>query len=143
MTPSRGGHFKVLSSLLRSLDPRRAYSPRGDAQIIAPDGARVWSIATDEEDDRVLWVLAPKAGYGDRVAGATVAITTPRGGRYRVGWIDDTTGDRLWSERDMGGGRERQEHDGHLVVRASDDDVLVLEVPPFTRHAAARISHLD
>ena len=75
-----------------------------------------------------LFPLAPpRDGYRERLTGATVAVTAPRGGRYRVSWIDDTTGEALTSE---------PQH-----VAATNDDLLVLRVPPFTRHAAARVTH--
>lgn len=127
MTPERASHFKVLSQFLRTLDPRKAYSPQEDVRVIRPSAMRVWSIATDDKGDRAVWVLAPKDGYRDRLTGAGVAVSAPRGARYRVTWIDDTTGERLAAEPER--------------VTASDDDMLVLQIPPFTRHAAARVTH--
>jgi hypothetical protein len=127
MAPERAHHFKVLSTFLRSLDPRRAYSPQTDVRIIAPSGARVWSLATDDNTDRAIWLLAPKDGYGHLITGASLAITAPREGRYRVVWIDDTTGERLSHERER--------------ATATDDDMLILPVPPFRRHVAAHVTH--
>ncbi|HVM68865.1 MAG TPA: hypothetical protein VM204_03405, partial [Gaiellaceae bacterium] len=127
MTPERARHFRVLSDFLRSLDPRRAYSPRADVRVLAPAGARALSLTTAARDDRAVWILAPPEGYGERVTGATLAFASPRGGRWRVRWLDDTTGERLAAEDDH--------------VTATDDDLVVLRAPPFTRHAAARITH--
>ncbi len=127
MTPDRARHFTVLSTFLHALDARRFYSPQDDVRVIGPSNMRVWSLATEDKMDRAIWVLAPRNGYRERLTGATIAMTAPRGGRYRVAWVDDTTGEPLASE---------PEH-----VTATNDDLLVLRVPPFTRHAAARVSH--
>ncbi len=126
MTPERGKHFKVLSTFLRQLDPRRSYIPQHDIRVIGPSAMRVWTLATDDKSDRAIWILAPREGYRERVTGAAFAVTAPRDGRYRVTWTDDTTGEPLTRE---------PEH-----VTATADDMLVLRIPPFTRHAAARVT---
>ncbi len=126
MTPERARHFKVLSTFLRTLDPRKAYGPVEDVRVVGPRRMRAWSLATEDKTDRAVWVLAPKDGFGERLTGASLAIAAPRGASYRVSWIDDTTGEPLASP----------EH-----VTATTDDVLVLRIPPFTRHAAGRVSH--
>jgi len=126
MTPERARHFKVLSTFLRALDSRKVYEPQDDIRVITPGGMRVWSLATEDKADRAVWVLAPRRGYRERLPGATLAVTSPRGARYRVTWIDDTTGEPLT------GGPQR--------LAASNDDLLLLRVPPFTMHAAARVT---
>jgi hypothetical protein len=127
MAAARARHFAVLSTFLRSLDPRRAYSPRSDVRLVSPlDGTRIWSLSTDDRMDRVLWLLAPSEGYATATS-RTLAINAPRGARFRVSWIDDTTGRHVPHEPE------------HLA--ATDDDTLIVSVPPFARHIAARITH--
>jgi Domain of unknown function (DUF5060)/Cellulase (glycosyl hydrolase family 5) len=127
MAPERARHFKVLATFLHSLDPRQAYSPDDGVRVTAPVGARVWSLRTEDRSDRAIWILAPADGYRDRLAGATLAITAPRAGRYRVTWMNDTTGAPM-------------SHD-HDRATATDDDLLLLHVPPFTRHIAGHVTH--
>lgn len=127
MSPERARHFATLSGFLRSLDPRRRYAPLNDIRAVRPESARIWSLATADEADRALWILAPEEGYGTQLRHASITLSAPRGARYRVTWIDDVTGQRIATER----------------VAATDDDMLALLLPPFVRHLAGRLTHED
>lgn len=117
--------LRVLSRTLRSLDPRSAYAPTHDVRVVRPDGARAWSVGTVDKGDRLVWLLAPREGYGERVGDAALTINAPRGGRYRVRWIDDVTGEPIALE----------------TITSSDEDVLVLHAPAYARHVLARVTH--
>jgi hypothetical protein len=116
MTPERGRHFAVLAKFLHAMDKWDDPRPRRDVTA-TPEGTRVWSLRAGD-GDRVLWVLGPHVGYGEKVTGARVTVPD-LSGAHEVEWIDDVTGASLEKKRVEGG---------------------ELDVPPFVRHVAARIT---
>ncbi len=127
LDPARARHLGTLARFLRSLDERRPYAPREDVRVLTPSGARVWSLATEDEADRVVWMLGAPESYGMLVT-AEIGVSVPRGGRYRVRWADDVTGEHAVDQP-----RE---------LTAGDDDLLVLPSPPFRRHIVARVTRI-
>ena len=96
-------------------------------RLVAPTGGHLWSLVTDDRTDRAIWLLAAKDRYGDLVTGAMLAFAAPRGARYRVVWVDDMTGQRVSPEPEK--------------LTATDEDMVILRVPPFSRHIAGRVMH--
>lgn len=123
MTPDRARHFLTLSKFLRSLDWKRDLAPAHDATA-TPTGTRVWTLRSKTGDARALWVLGPHAGYGKKVANARVTVPDLPPGKYQLDWWDDVTGSIL----------------GPPVTVESTGAPTTIDVPPFTRHIAARLS---
>lgn len=122
MTPERAAHFRVLSEVLRSLDPRKIYLPARDVQTWDRDAHAMSLVASD--GDRLLWLLGPRRSYGSVVKGAKLTLSFPASGSWGVTWIDDVTGKEL----------------GRKTVTSTAQGALSLDVPPFVRHVAVRIA---
>lgn len=119
MTPARGHHFRVLADFLGGLDPTRPLDPDPDATA-EPAGTAVWALG--QGDYRVLWVVGVTAGYGQPIDGALVKLRDVPGGRYRVEWRNDVSG-QIVATTDV----------------AASGGELTLKVPTFTRHLAAKL----
>jgi hypothetical protein len=118
---ARAKQAQILSSLVRDFERRGHMDPNPAVRAAGPPGARAWSLG--DRRRRLVWVLAPKAGYGRYITEARVAISDLASGTYMVTWLDDVSGKVL--------GRGAANPIGGQVV---------LEVPPFSRHAVARLS---
>jgi hypothetical protein len=117
MTPARAHHFAILAGFLRSLDLRE--NRTAERLHGSPAELDVWSLG--RSDDRALWVLAPRRGYGSLVTDGEIVLHVDDGA-YAVRWIDDTTGAVTRDEPTRSqGGR------------------LTLKLPPFRRHLAATV----
>jgi hypothetical protein len=119
MTPERARHFRVLADFLAALDARGPASP-WPVRARTP-GLLAASLGHDTV--RALWLLAPKAGYGARVAGARLSVPALPPGDYVTEWRDDTTGEVL--------ARTAFAHAG------GDAD---LAAPAFSRHVAGLLA---
>ncbi len=113
MTPARGAHFRALRDLLAPLEARGALDP--DPGVRATG---VTARALGDDARKGVWVLGPKAGYGEVVRGASVRLALPAGD-YVVTWHDDVTAAPL----------------AEAAPRTHAGGELRLAVPPFTRHA--------
>ena len=119
MTPGRGRHFRVLADFLRGLDGKQRLEPDLGAAA-EPAGTAVW--ARGSGDYRVLWVVGPKASYGNPIGEAVVRLHDVPTGSYRAEWRDDVTG-RIVA----------------TVALAAAGGDLSLKVPPFIRHLAGKL----
>jgi hypothetical protein len=118
MTDDRARHFATLSRFLAAVGPApTAPLPRPDA---APPGSL--ALAMSSGDAAAVWLLGPEQGYGERVEGASLTVRGIAPGAWRVRWVDDVTGAALGEER-----------------ASADLRGLLLRVPPFVRHVAARL----
>jgi hypothetical protein len=123
MTPERARHFRVLRDFLRGLP---ALAP-GAAE--ATNGVSAWSLVetaagTPPPQQRAaLWLLGPKRHYGEAVKSVRVSMRGLEDGAWKVQWIDDVTGD-VRSE----------------TTTEARSGLLRLDVPPFSRHLAARLT---
>jgi len=123
MTPARGRHFRALAGFLRRAEAKGPLAPAPDPPVSLA-GAR--ALALSGERAVAVWLHAPAAGYGTSVVGARIALRGLARGRWRVTWVDDSSGlDEARAELDAHG-----------------EDVL-LEAPPFARHVAALVERVD
>lgn len=120
MTPERGVHFQVLSGFLQRFG-KKPLSRRHDVRVVR-GAVDAWSLATDDDTSRALWVLGGAKGYGAGVSGVELAIPSPAG-RYAVTWIDDTSGAEI----------------ARIAVETDPAGEVILSVPPFLRHVAASL----
>ena len=121
MTPERGRHFSTLAAFLRRAQAREALAPAPDPEVNLP-GLRALALAS--RASVALWLHAPRAGYGRPVNGASLTLRDLTPGRWRLTWMDDTTGAVLRvEERDLTG-----------EVR--------LDVPAFARHLAGLLERV-
>lgn len=120
MTPERGVHFQVLSGFLQRFG-KTPLSRRRDVRVLQGT-AEAWSLASDDDTSRALWLLGGAKGYGVAVSGVEVAVPSPAG-RYAVTWIDDTSGAEI----------------GAVDIASNPAGEVVLSVPPFLRHVAATL----
>jgi hypothetical protein len=111
----------VLAAFLRRAEAREALTPAPDPGVNVP-GLRALALAG--RTSVALWVHAPRARYGDAVRGASLTVHGLAPGRFRITWMDDTSGVELRAE----------EHD--LAGEAR------VEVPAFTRHVAGLLERL-
>jgi hypothetical protein len=123
MVPERAHHFRVLRDFLDGLDLTKPHAPMPEsAKLEEPRGATLFTYGVP--DQRALWIMAPKRGYGEEVQ-ARITINELPPGDYRVEWINDSTGEKI--------------AEAMLATEGS----LTLEAPAFKRHIAARISRVD
>jgi hypothetical protein len=118
MTPRRASHFRTLRSFLRGLPELVP----GEAS--ASDGAGAWALVGRSPNEAIaaVWLLAPKASYGQPVSGLRVDVRGLPDGRWHASWVDDVTGRALGSSSAV-----------------SRNGRLELTAPTFTRHVAARL----
>ncbi len=118
MTPKRAHNFDVLHRLLTPL-LGRAPLRADDVVALDRDGARLWTLRGQGAVG--LWVMGPRTGYGQDVGDLTVDVDLPAG-RWRVEWLDDTTGQLL-----------------KTTTVGTFGKPVELAVPTFQRHVAARL----
>jgi hypothetical protein len=123
MSPSRARHFRTLARFLRRAEAAEPLAPARDPLVSLP-GARALALAG--ERTVALWLHAPEAGYGARVAGARVSLRGLAPGRWRATWVDDTTGIDVTT--------------AHVEVDRGD---ATLDVPGFSRHVAALVERVE
>jgi hypothetical protein len=123
MSPARARHFRALAGFLRRAEAHEPLSPAPDPAVSVP-GARALALAGDRTV--AVWVHAPRSGYGEPVKGARLTLRGLAPGRWRVTWVDDTTGlDKL-----------------NAVVEVAAD-AATLDVPRFSRHLAALAERVE
>ncbi len=117
LTPERARRFTVLGRFVAALEPHGNFTP---VEVVAegPEGVTAWALAGG--DARAVWLLGPKAGYGEGVAGATVTWAGMTPGTYRLRWYDDAEG--TWAD----GG----------AIEVGADGVARAAAPEFVRHIA-------
>jgi hypothetical protein len=115
MTPERARHYRVLKEVVA---PLVAPTP-GTAQATS---GTAWTLLTAKSG--AVWLLAPKKGYGAKIAPTRVVIPAVSEGAWHVEWLDDVSGSPV-SEADV-------------ETRAGR---LELSVPRYSRHIAGRLTH--
>lgn len=119
MTPARAHHVRVLAEFLASL-PKTALTP---SKVEVDHGVRGWALRG--RDVVAVWLLGPRDGYGQPVRDVHLTIDG-LSGRWQVRFVDDVTGRVLGEEK----------------LEASTDLTTTLDVVPFVRHLAVRLSRI-
>ena len=94
-------------------------------EMYLPLWVRIFSLL-GRPDFKALWVLGPRASYGQLVAGAEITAAGLADGSYRLEWFDDATGSLVEQSRGAARGGE-----------------IRIAVPAFRRHLAAKLTRID